>query len=171
MKKLLIFMLVLGLASVANATLTIVDNFDRTLDIETDVVLTTSDYLYYTLVGDVCEVTISGGNIDPCLVAENGNFWSISIGDDAVGVGYPVVSGMNGIYMTVTLFTGTFASGTRLFEGIDWALVGAPTVPTIYLYRVPEDFSGPGTVDDSIPEPMTIALLGLGGLFLRRRHY
>ena len=171
MKKLLILMLVLGMASMANAAMQIIDNLDGTVDVQTDIELTTSDYYYMTLVGDTTKVTVSGGQVETSLQALNGTDWDLSIGDDAVGTGYPVVSGMNGIYMTEALYSGTFAADTTLFEGIDWTLVGGTTVTTIYLYRVPGDFSGPGTVESSlvVPEPMTVLLLSLGGLFLRRR--
>jgi hypothetical protein len=169
MKKLLVLMLVLGMASWANATLAIINNGDGTVDIECDVTLTTSDYIYATLVIDVTEGTVSGGAIESSLVSGNGDTWQLGIGDDAEGYYYPVPSGMNGVYMNELIYTGTFASGTTLFEGIDVTL--SDSSGTIYVYIIPEDFSNYGTMDDSllIPEPMTIALLGLGGLFLRRR--
>lgn len=168
-KKILVLVLVFGMASITSAAVVISDNGDMTVDIKTDVELTTDDYLYMTLVCDTTLGTVSGGAIESSLVAGNGADWDLSIGNDAAGNYFPVPSGTNGVYMTELLYTGTFAVGTTLFENINISLTDGAA--TISLYRVPEDFSNYGTLEDSlvIPEPTTIALLSLGGLLMRRR--
>lgn len=161
-------MLVLGMTSMASATLAIIDNGDMTVDVQCDVTLTTSDYIYATLVIDTTEGSVSGGQVESSLVSGQGDTWDLSIGDDAAGNYFPVPSGENGVYMTELLYTGTFASGTTLFEDIDISLSNGSA--TITLYRVNEYFTDYSEEDSAvIPEPVTIALLGLGGLFLRRR--
>lgn len=58
--------------------------------------------------------------------------------------------------VTMTLAENGGAGGTMLVDPITWANIGQPSF-------------GPGLTITQVPEPMTIALLGLGGLFLLRR--
>ena len=85
--------------------------------------------------------------------------------------GSSIVSGTNGDAAIES--TGSFrlnGAGTEPFEGLIanvsvWdSVMTSGEMTTAYNAGVAEGLTG-----DAVPEPMTIALLGLGGLFLRRR--
>lgn len=175
MRKLLILMLVLGLTSVANATLyldwggddtvsetTVATSTTVSISVNSDTVLDWAGYLviYYP---DLDEGSLSNG----AKTAAAGDMASIAW-DEYVSSppawydyqGYFLVAAESpepAVPMTTgTWFTADFHCDT---EGT--------------LVIVLED-AGTGNQLDSIivhqiPEPMTIALLGLGGLLLRRR--
>ena len=178
MKKVLITLLVLGLASAANAGLMLgVGGADAPAEIElTDIVqvigvepVPGNAGIYLAVYGDL---SISGGS-----VAYAGNLSSYQdLEDYAVAIGYAdgpalladfAAFGLTGI---VDLSAATLADGSAtpapltglLIDGITMAGTGG---------QIDLLDEGLATMDSVavIPEPMTIALLGLGGLFLRRR--
>ena len=161
MKKLMILMLVLGLVSTANAALVL--SFDG--DTNTEV----------TTVGPSDYFTIDVYSTD----GTDGEFWVYLEGDISyTGAGTiispPAPSGM---------------AAAEYFTGLLSMLLPAPTVGSIGTWwEIEVHCDGPldglitlvgpsgyktETLDTLLihqtPEPMTIALLGLGGLFLRRR--
>ena len=178
MKKMLVLMLVLGMASAASATLQIsVDgNLEPVsseiflepsetlmLDIWTDAGLSEgSDEGYWAITVDPMQGTISGG------VSTTGN-------TDAIWYGGPVggYAPGEGAWMGTASVTNTYPAGTVLFDEIVFHCETEELDAVITLYRM-NDFAGDVTAVDTvtihqIPEPMTLALLGIGGLFLVRR--
>ena len=159
MKKLLIFMLVLGVASTASAV-TVLD------DIRLDLSGTT-----LTVVGLTAGASFDGGIYDEAVTIEsyttpktvNSNAGSLGAIDLFSGTGY------NGFDITVGS-TGLEDPAWPVVAG-DWFTVeysgDVGDVMQIYDYGVSATVAV-GTLN-IVPEPMTIALLGLGGLFLRRR--
>ena len=181
MKKLLVLMLVLGMTSLANAGLVL--SVDGALDPEdTTINLTPSETIEIDIhatnmpVGIVMGwITIQGpGSID----ASNALGWEDSSGNN---VADPPLS---------TYITGLVGYGyPGVVDIIEWDIsditepLDAPTGKVLWNMIFHCDGLGDVTltlmdpaftvydvqVIHNIPEPMTIALLGLGGLFLRRR--
>jgi len=184
MKKVLVLMLVLGLVTAANAEMTLKISVDGIVDPpESQIVLHPSEYAvldihssgfvigddtYLALVADTGLATISGGRalIPPAPEAS-------MIADDAHSVGMPIPESENGPYGLISSTVGNAGAGIYFDEivfhcegpgdvvvklyTIDAELIGATLVDSVVIHQIP------------IPEPMTVALLGLGGLFLRRR--
>jgi hypothetical protein len=97
------------------------------------------------------------------------------MGDDAVGFGMPIPEGENGIWGLISLLaTSGSAPAGIYFDDILFHCEAQGDV-VVKLYTVDPYFIAATLVDSviihqvPIPEPMTVALLGLGGLFLRRR--
>jgi hypothetical protein len=191
MKKLLILVLVLGMASMASATIipgllqisvngnmsvnppVLNLNVDETctLDIFTDVGIPTGTGMDMVLIVATSCGTITGGvalkpngsaGMDPAYLASE-NVTSLPGGQDggvfAFGTFDTAIPGMTKIYDYIT-FQCKSGNGDTIvtLAGIDedW------------------DYGDPGVIYDQVtihqvPEPATIALLGLGGLLLRRR--
>ena len=163
MKKLLVLMLVLGMSSLASAA--------YVLSVAPD----------------------GGGNYDITLTAAAGDpdeYWILGIdsaagtlSNVAVGADAPSLSGvwgtlsyygLSGVVSGVTLQgnVGPFATAsgeTKLSGEYLTAKASIASAPVVYMLSSAD--TSVWTFEDSIvvPEPMTIALLGLGGLFLRRR--
>jgi hypothetical protein len=191
MKKLLVLLLVLGMASAASAALQISVNGDPEpvdsqiylfpsdtieLDVYSDIDLVPGgegENMYWVLTVDTALGSISGGRV---AVADPHTDWYFDGPyDDAVGNGIQgLPAGQNGVLGYVATLGATIPAQT-LFDQIifhcEWD--SGPTVITLWAAD-----PSTATVDQEpwdtvtihqIPEPMTVALLGLGGLFLLRR--
>jgi len=192
MKKLLIFMLVLSLATVANATIVQLSlggvtngagtTQEITVPVCTELVIDVHGPAAINWAG---YIIIQG---DPPADGEWG---------DAIGPPYTIASGFyaKSGYPAVLPAAGVNASATRYSEagwgwGYELTAVGAPGFPVpggeefdfmFHCRTAPSDAVITLWADDDyvmpkdtiivhqIPEPATIALLGLGGLLLRRR--
>lgn len=173
MKKLLILMLVLCMASAANATLTLVSSAGTTILTGTT-----------TMIGINTDVGLAGGGMQGHVVVDEAD---ASMGSWTGGGGtiyYPpsIVDTAGSVY--------TYYYGAASGYGDMWLIFGVAPTPALGGTGILADFEfgcdGIGDVTitlwnsdltavldtitiTQIPEPMTIALLGLGGLFLRRR--
>jgi hypothetical protein len=191
MKKFLIFMLVLGMASLASATLQISvggnpDPVDSEIyllpseEIELDIVsvggntgIAEGAVFYFALISNMAKGVVNGATgrtlIPPAPDASALLGWAGALGL----VGMP--AGYDGLLGTVGAFTANppYANGIY-FDQIVFHCE-APIDAIILLGGVDAATqTWTGVIYDSvvihqIPEPATIALLGLGGLLLRRR--
>jgi hypothetical protein len=161
MKKMLILMLVLGMTSIASATLTLGPDIVINDVGLTGVIQVLSDvdggYGCWIVLNDL---TVAGYDGDPAFTAAgNPNGDSLMPKYNAQWYGEIIVASLN--------------PGAPILAGahININLVGVTqdTVTTVELY----DTSGMILLDSAtvtvLPEPMTIALLGLGSLFMLRR--
>jgi hypothetical protein len=174
MKKILILMLVLGLVSIANATVTMeLYEADGTTPVSGDCYVglsyvlavegasadagaslgvygstyTAADWANLGAGGQAVATTVDTGDMSYILWSSTWQGYDMIADDSGSGPGVST-----GTWFTIDL-TG-LAEGTYSFDLLDYK--AASTVIA----------SESGNV---VPEPITIALLGLGGLFLRRR--
>jgi hypothetical protein len=189
MKKVLVFMLVLGLASSANAIVIQISVDGDPDPVDSQIVLEASqelvldvhspsghsggaaDDIYWAMIVDPLDGSISGG----ALTAGAPDASSV-LGQDLQsqwpGWGSDPATGPWG---AIASYGAAFAPGTYIDQLIFHCERGTypdPVDTTVLLLQ--RDAAGTVTVADSliihqIPEPMTIALLGLGGLALLRR--
>jgi hypothetical protein len=154
MKKLSIFMLVLGLASVAGASLSLNnDPGTKTATIDGIIDVPQTIYLFF---GSDAALTISKGAAAPSMAG-----YSMTV-PEAQGYGVPIPSA----YTTGECWIMGAAAGEVYQNGTYLQAVYTGVHPVLAGWFDEEGGYGEyGT----IPEPATIALLGLGGLLLRRR--
>jgi hypothetical protein len=184
MKKLLVLALVLSMATMANAALTLQINVSGGIhNPDGSITMAPSDHLVigittpmgilvdedqgdFIMVASTQLASVSGGVINNALV-----WWGNGLANDAAGAGAPVPEGTNGVWGGVYLFGYVIPAASTLFSEIDFhcEAIGDTTL-TIYSH---DWGTTTGTLSEvvihQIPEPITLSLLGLGGLFLRRR--
>ena len=176
MKKILILMLVLGLASTVNATLTLElrESDGTTVVPDLDKVMLSSDYVL-VVISDSADNATTGGVYGPgyaaadwaklgpvdstTTVLDTGDISYINWYAPYQGYEFQAVDTGSGPGVHVGDWFGIDLTGSALgafsFDLLDYRVSSTAAVDTVS-----------GIV---VPEPITIALLGLGGLFLRRR--
>jgi len=163
MKKLLVLALIMAVAPLASATFTLEKlpagpaAYTISISSDVDIVAASSNEMYWALLVDAGALTDVGAS-----AKKTGTGFDMQINGDISGAGLP------GIGTWGTLFTtgGAITAG-QLFDG--FAVSGPATL--VSLVQILPDFSGYGQTVATlvIPEPATIAVLGLGGLLLRRK--
>jgi hypothetical protein len=180
MKKVLVTLLVLGLASAANAGLTLgvsgnttdmMPGDTATLSIVGADPVPASDAPWIMVQGDA--VGIDGGTLlYPGSLSSYQDAEAVAV--DA-GVSLPELLASMGFENLMDLSFAVFADGSATPAPLTGTLVDGITLTALVEGEaIVSLLNGDFTTADSftatvIPEPMTIALLGLGGLFLRRR--
>jgi hypothetical protein len=185
MKKFLVLMMVLGMATMANASLQISVGGD------TDPVLSE-----YTLTGPSDELILDiwatntvvyGGGDDwagfelicnpmQAVISGGVSLWpgepGVTIGNGINYAGLPAFVPLeDGVSGTIVIMGAGVGPG-KVFDGILLHCEGGMGDVVITLWGSTDYITGTlldTVIIHQIPEPMTMALLGLGGLFLRRR--
>lgn len=161
MKKLLILMLVLGMTSAASAAISLGGVINGTIDLDTTGIV--------TVISDDTEPWAGFIGFDPSVVGVSGVTATLDAGQDALVE--PDPEGWTGYYFFEAKDMSEPFDSVQPGVQFEISVFGAALhdVYTIDLYAADwETILDSGTVT-VIPEPMTIALLGLGGLFLLRR--
>jgi hypothetical protein len=161
MKKLLVLALVLGMATLANATLT----NGLTLNVTGTAVTVTG-----TSTTDWDLVVISNKTLSPLdasalnmSVAPSMSGLMAGFSDLVAGCADDLSAYTSGAVWTITSASGeTYKTGTYL-------TLTSTAGATVTLAQFDEGTTHLVGMQTIVPEPMTMALLGLGGLFLRRR--
>ena len=161
MKKLVVFTLILGLASGAQAALTLVTppgsvEVGQTVTIKLNS-STTGGYSGWLEIEDPTIVNFAG---DPALTAEGNPAGASSV------KGYPTYGAWYQFMITSTDPTKPIVAGDHLLVNLTGVKEGATK---LNLYAENGIKLLQTVTLTAIPEPATIALLGLGGLLLARR--
>jgi hypothetical protein len=162
MKKLLVLILVLGLCSVANATISLRVNGS---EVGTSASVTVTDVIgVYSTDSSVYLALVLTDT--PANDLANGAI-TTNAGDWGNITAYSLSGYGDGYYMTADY------SGTPPSAGIQFTMNVSGSIDDTFQIQLWHEDDWVNTADTLditiIPEPMTIALLGLGGLFLRRR--
>ena len=167
MKKLLILMLVLGFASSASALLVTLEpvnpgTMPGTLTVN---VVSDSAELPYTYAVEITNTTNANFVSAPTATAAAGTDSALTDYADALGAGT----------YTYLLETADMSDPFDSVQpGVQWTfdidITATPPGAMLLLLDADADLAEVGSYElTGVPEPMTIALLGLGGLFLLRR--
>ena len=163
MKKILVLMLVLAIASTASASLSFVSS-SATVN-----------------VGETVVVGLTTTTAGASTLTNYVGYYASTVATLSVAKGADVTAGLDSVLTLGGGYAGYFKTvmGTTVPGGYsigDEIAVATLTGEAAGTYTINVWSSGwTGTPEDSftltvlIPEPMTIGLLGLGGLFLRRR--
>jgi hypothetical protein len=169
MKKLIFLILVLGTASAANAmTLHLTPDLDaETLDIVDTEGYTVGDDIYWALVGNPSYITFSGGTVDAVAPLD-----TEILGYDAQANGM-CEAPYDGVWGFIGSIAGTSTGPGTYIDGIDYFfhVQGGDEISWVRLIGTTDfiEFTELDAIMIFVPEPMTLALLGLGGLMLLRR--
>jgi len=161
MKKFLVLALVLGLATMATAgDLAAIADMGYTVIGDTVTITTTGSVANFNLQLSPDAGTLTAGNAST-------NFGYVSDGvPDLAETGIMgaagAVTSVPPVYQTGTLYTFTY-------DGTELVTLGDSILGTSSVQWENDDVISLVGATITIPEPMTIALLGLGGLFLRRK--
>ena len=164
MRKILVLFLVLGLASAANAMLIRVDDLEGDsfeVDISSTITVVSEDpssWLGYIIIEDGGAGSLGNPIILPAA------------GDSATATDYTEAGWGTGYELTASMSpTGDPAIAAGSQFSFDYVGVVGDTA-TISLFVDPEYTTPVASVNVTVvPEPMTVILLSLGALFLRRR--
>ena len=142
MKKFVVLVLVLGMASLASAGLIVTDTGTIAIDVDVDV-------LGYEITVEVTDgdVALDGSGVG---FGMNWDFDNLPSSDTP-----------NLYRVSASQFMGAAQQG-NILSGLAYTGVGTILVTDLYNANFEP-------VSANVPEPMTMVLLGLGGLFLRRR--
>jgi hypothetical protein len=164
MRKLFLLFLVLGLASAANATIIKVDGLEgESFEVDVQATITvvsedTSSWLGYLIIEEG-----GAGSLENVAVLD-------AAGDLGAAAPYTEAGWGTGFELSASMGP---AGDPPIAAGTQFSLnyVGeVGDTATISLFVDPEFTTPVASVNITVvPEPMTIILLGLGGLFLRRR--
>jgi hypothetical protein len=164
MRKMLVLFLVLGLASAANAMLINVDGLEGDsfeVDLTTTITVVSEDpssWLGYIIIEDG-----GAGSLENPIILD-------AAGDIGAATAYTEAGWGTGFELTASMSpTGVPAVAAGSQFSFDYIGAVGDTA-TISLFVDPEYTTPVASVNLTVvPEPMTVVLLGLGALFLRRR--
>ena len=165
MKKLLVLLLILGMASTASAVLTAFENgVELTGSIPGTVNVFGSGF---TVSEPGTVFVVFTGTVDTeTEIKTGGNAGAGLVDQSSFATTMDGILGLTEVTVTeIWQFTFQDDDPFSIFPNGNLASFNAGGSQTIYL----QDSTGQITLDTLVPEPMTIALLGLGGLFLMRR--
>jgi hypothetical protein len=164
MRKILVLFLVLGMASAVNATLITVDGLEGEsfeVDVQTTITVVSEDassWLGYIIVEEG-----GAGLLENTVVLD-------AAGDLGAASAYTEAGWGTGFELSASMGpTGVPALAAGSQFSFDYVGAVGDTA-TISVFVDPEYTTPVASVNVTVvPEPMTVILLGLGGLFLRRR--
>jgi hypothetical protein len=170
MRKVVALILVLGMASLANAGYEIaVSGTSAEVD---NVGLAATYQGFFAVIGITGEVGVSGGMVGPQAPDLTGVYGPINDGS-GIDALFPTGNGIYGSISSSSIATGSPLPLGIFIDQIVLEYTPGPKESPIQLWALNED----GTVGDLlaegtvmvIPEPATLAILGLGALLLRRK--
>lgn len=175
MKKLLVLMLVLSVTAIASAAMSPIEFSAENVGGDSwDISITAPGYDIVNL--DIAQMSAGSGTLAPGSVSSN---FDVSKGNGSLDAGSIIaISGSASgpladppVFVTDALYTFNWTGSA---DTVDITLGTAQpwdVAPFVEYYdgsgTVKEDITGTYAV--TVPEPLTIGLLGLGGLFIRRR--
>ena len=166
MKKMLMLVLVLGLASVASAVPTFTGAYNSGTGVVSVSITNNEGIMNIGLAITDGSGTLSGFAKGASAPADSAFAYSMGAGQDFEGYG----EGEIWVMIHITTDTPVYIDGEWLKANFTFATGKTSGFATMYNFDEPETFTNMGTIQLGIvPEPITISLLGLGGLFLRRR--
>jgi len=178
MRKLVVLMLVLAMASLASAAYTIRINdlvAPQTLSVKTAVISIWTDagdaYIGpFALLVDNSKGTLTGGALAPLGTA---SVFSSIDGPLAGSVYEPFAPANTNGVLGVSNANAAVTPAGKQFDSFNLTVLGSSANLMLYTYSQDEGTFAQAPVATAmvnvIPEPATLAILGLGGLLLRRK--
>ena len=167
MRRVVVLCVLMALAPAAFGNLVVTAAPGGALTISAGVNITNAMPTTFALVTETAKGSFSGLTVlNPPF---DGSLYVGGMDPDAVGNGVGgIATGLDGVFGNILVDTATpIAAGTALFK---LNYTGAPAMISLYLVDNDTFEVGASAVSEVfVPEPMTMALLGLGGLFIRKR--